>query len=144
MTSVSQVSGNYVANNGADSSAGIGTDESDFHSSWQLFYEGEAFDGNFLLSRLLPSRKRWPSLPSATMAMVNDPGGDREGYSLAAAWKPADAGFLPSVSTGYLLLDEDDSSATSDAWYVGLEWSDVFIEGNSFGGAIGSAPNTGR
>ena len=43
-----KVSGNYVAKNGADSSAGLGTDESASTSSWQLFYEGEAFDGNLL------------------------------------------------------------------------------------------------
>ena len=27
------------------------------------------------------------------------------------------------------------------SWYVGLEWTDVFIEGNSLGHAIGSIPN---
>jgi hypothetical protein len=42
------VSGNYVSRNGAKSDAGIGTDESQFTSSWQLFYEGELFDGGFL------------------------------------------------------------------------------------------------
>jgi carbohydrate-selective porin OprB len=28
-------------------------------------------------------------------------------------------------------------SATSQSWYVGLEWSDVFLEGNSLGLAVG-------
>ena len=28
-------------------------------------------------------------------------------------------------------------SATSQSWYVGLEWSDVFVEGNSLGMAVG-------
>jgi uncharacterized protein with PIN domain len=29
------------------------------------------------------------------------------------------------------------NSATTQSWYVGLEWSDVFLEGNSFGMAVG-------
>ena len=28
-------------------------------------------------------------------------------------------------------------SATSQSWYVGLEWDNVFLEGNSFGMAFG-------
>ena len=69
--------------------------------------------------------------------------GDGEGYSIAAAWQPEDSGFIPSISTGFSSFDADDSSDEVQGWYVGLEWSDVFIEGNSFGAAIGSAPNTG-
>ena len=30
------------------------------------------------------------------------------------------------------------------SWYVGLEWSDVFIEGNSFGLLLVSPPSTRR
>ena len=68
---------------------------------------------------------------------------DRDGYSVAAAWKPADAGLIPSISTGFSSTADDRRLRADDidSWYVGLEWSDVFIEGNSFGGAIGSAPN---
>ena len=47
---------------------------------------------------------------------------------------------MPSISTGYSTADEEGVSDDIDSWYVGLEWSDVFVEGNSFGGAIGSAP----
>ena len=47
---------------------------------------------------------------------------------------------MPSISTGYATADEEGVSDDIDSWYVGLEWSDVFVEGNSFGGAIGSAP----
>ena len=51
--------------------------------------------------------------------------------------------MIPSISTGFSSFDADGSSDEVEGWYVGLEWSDVFIEGNSFGAAIGSAPNTG-
>ena len=38
------------------------------------------------------------------------------------------------------MSDPDDSDEEIHGWYVGLEWSDVFVEGNSFGTAIGQAP----
>ena len=132
------VSGNYVAMTGADSSAGIGTDETEFTSSWQLFYEGEILDGSFLAQAGFAVNRG----VGFTMAMTDDPGGDSSSYSFAAAWKPADAGFIPSVSTGFSSTEIDDSDADYSAWYVGLEWSDVFIEGNSFGGGIGESPNS--
>ena len=63
---------------------------------------------------------------------------------MAAAWQPADSGLIPSISTGFSSFDPSTSGNSDvDGWYVGLEWSDVFIEGNSLGYAIGSAPNTG-
>ena len=65
----------------------------------------------------------------------------RHGYSVAAAWKSAEAGLMPSISTGYSWSDPDGTSDYIDSWYVGLEWSDVFIAGNSFGGAIGTPPS---
>ena len=129
-----KVSGNYVAKNGADSSAGLGTDESASTSSWQLFYEGEAFDGNLL------AQVGYSFDQNVGLAIGNSSTADREGFSVAAAWKPADAGIVPSISTGYSSADEEGVSKDIESWYVGLEWSDVFIEGNSFGGAIGSAP----
>ena len=70
-------------------------------------------------------------------------GGDGEGYSIAAAWQPADSGWMPSISTGYSSFDPEASSEEVEGWYVGFEWSDVLIDGNSLGYAIGSMPNTG-
>ena len=56
---------------------------------------------------------------------------------------PEESGWIPSISGGWGLTDISDSSlgyvksATTQSWYVGLEWSDVFLEGNSFGIATG-------
>ena len=63
-------------------------------------------------------------------------------YSLAAAWKPADSGLIPSISTGWSKADDADSTKDYNAWYVGLEWSDAFIAGNSLGAAMGVTPNS--
>ena len=49
---------------------------------------------------------------------------------------------MPSISTGYSIADpESDDYDEINSWYLGLEWNDVGIEGNSLGGAIGEAPS---
>ena len=64
-------------------------------------------------------------------------------FGLSAWWVPEESGWIPSVSTGFGLTDVSDSnlanvdSATLTSWYVGLEWDDVFIDGNSLGIAGG-------
>ena len=131
------VSGNYVAWDG--SSTGIGRDETASTSSWQLFYEGEVFEGKFLAQAGYAYAQN-VGLTIGTDKAAAEAGDTRHGYSLAAAWQPADAGFIPSVSGGWSVSDPDDSDEDIQGWYVGLEWSDVFVEGNSFGTAIGQAP----
>ncbi|QNJ01343.1 outer membrane porin [Synechococcus sp. A15-62] len=131
-----KLSGNYVAVDGNDSSVGIGTDAGTTTSSWQLFYEGEVFEGSFL-AQLGYSYEQNAGLAIGTAATT----ADRHGYSVAAAWAPGEAGIIPSISTGYSFADVEDESEDINSWYVGLEWSDVFMEGNSLGAAIGEAPS---
>ena len=52
---------------------------------------------------------------------------------------PEESGWIPSISAGYggtwsEITDED---VYTNSWYVGLEWSDAFIDGNSLGFAVG-------
>ena len=47
---------------------------------------------------------------------------------------------MPSISTGYSWSDVEGTDQHIDSWYAGVEWSDVLVEGNSFGGAVGEAP----
>ena len=131
------VSGNYVARNGEESGAGILTDESNFTSSWQLFYDGELFDGSFLAQFGYAVNRG----VGFTMAVDTDIT-DSSNYSLAAAWKPADSGLMPSISGGWSKTDAQTGTNEFDAWYVGLEWSDAFFAGNSLGTAIGVSPNS--
>ncbi|NMP05387.1 carbohydrate porin, partial [Cyanobacteria bacterium 150NLHA] len=65
---------------------------------------------------------------------------------ISAWWSPAETGWMPSVSAGWGLNSVteagDDAntiyeSATSQSWYVGLQWEDAFIEGNVLGAAVG-------
>ena len=50
---------------------------------------------------------------------------------------------MPSISTGWSTSEAESGSNDLSAWYVGLEWSDAFIAGNSLGTAIGVTPNDG-
>ena len=66
-------------------------------------------------------------------------GGQTNSWGLSAWWMPEESGWIPSVSTGvgmtYADAPGDDEESAS--WYVGLEWSDAFIAGNSLGMAVG-------
>ena len=132
-----KLSGNYVAWDG--SSTGIGRDETGSTSSWQLFYEGEVAEGSFL-AQVGYAYAQNVGLTIGTNKAAAEAGDSRHGFSIAAAWAPADSGIIPSVSGGYSLSNPDGSDEEITSWYAGFEWSDVGIEGNSFGTGIGQAP----
>ena len=71
-------------------------------------------------------------------------------YGLSAWWMPEEAGLIPSVSTGFGVTYLDTEVGAVDAnielysWYVGLEWDDVFTDGNSLGFAFGQPTWVGK
>ena len=134
------LSGNYVAYSGGnDSSVGIGTDETGSVSAWQLMYTGEQLGGG-VTAAVAYSYERNFGLTIGTSAANELPSEERHNWSIAGSWAPLDSGPIPSISAGYGYADPSDTSEEVQTWYVGVEWSDVFFEGNSFGGAIGQAP----
>ena len=77
---------------------------------------------------------------------------------ISAYWQPSNSGWIPSISLGWGLNSytyspifvttisisgstsfklPDFDGAQSQSWYVGLQWTDVFIKGNSAGMAVG-------
>ncbi|MAR05896.1 MAG: porin [Cyanobium sp. NAT70] len=72
---------------------------------------------------------------------------ENHSWSLSAFWTPEDSGWVPSVSAGvakaYLAGNKDyrhSYSGQADkfaSWMVGLQWSDVFLQGNDLGFAVG-------
>ena len=120
-------------------STGIGRDESSSTSTWQLFYEGEAFNGSFLAQAGFAYAQNIP-LTIGTNAAYKVEGDSRLGFSAAAAWMPYELGILPSISGGWSMSSPQDSEEKITGWYLGFEWDDVLIEGNSFGFATGQAP----
>jgi len=74
-------------------------------------------------------------------------GQESNSIALSAYWQPSESGFVPSISAGYGYNGvSGKGSATgatdSDSWYVGLQWSDVFAQGNSAGVAVGQPGNS--
>jgi len=74
--------------------------------------------------------------------------GTSNNYGLSAYWTPKTAGFIPSVSVGwgYSSYDAANTPTTiggvsgitaAQNWYVGLQWADAFVKGNSLGMAVG-------
>ena len=70
---------------------------------------------------------------------------DSHSYSAHAFWRPEDSGFMPSISAGlgasYLGgnsdWDDNTNKRAMASWMVGLTWTDVFLEGNALGYAVG-------
>jgi len=61
-------------------------------------------------------------------------------YGLRAWWRPADSGTAtPQVSVGYdySVLDGYDTNDTTDAFFVGLTWLDIFNADDRIGIALG-------
>ena len=67
---------------------------------------------------------------------------DSNSWSFNAFWRPQESGWIPSISAGvgksYLSGDFNyNQKETYGSWMVGLQWSDVFLEGNDLGFAVG-------
>ena len=69
--------------------------------------------------------------------------GNGHSYGISAWWTPEDSGLIPSISAGMGQSFIDDGTTGIDidyeltSWYVGFEWDDAFIDGNSLGFAVG-------
>jgi hypothetical protein len=81
--------------------------------------------------------------------------------ALSAYWSPQSASWFPSLSAGWGLTTYTSGgngyaigpvnavgglggivnpNITAQSWYLGMQWSDVFVKGNSAGMALGQAP----
>ncbi len=79
----------------------------------------------------------------ATSAGKASSTGPATAYSARAYWKPEESGFLPTFQVGYDIKNIDDEGDAGDveqtqAWMVGLMWTDVLVDGNRAGVAFGS------
>jgi len=70
--------------------------------------------------------------------------GNNSSVGLSAWWSPEETGWVPSISTGWgynSITNGEDTfvfrSATTQSWYVGLQWADAFLKGNTLGMAVG-------
>ena len=135
---------NYVASNGfADSTIGVFNSESGINALAQLGVRGSNW-GAAVAYRYGSegSRIRVPNFSPSTL----ESGQDSNSFSIAGYWSPIDAGWAPSISVGYGYNAVSNGPVfDSQSWMVGLQWSDVFYEGNAAGVAVGMPPfNSGN
>ena len=67
--------------------------------------------------------------------------------ALNAYWQPQNSGIVPSISAGYGYNGVSGAGPTtgatsSNSWFVGLQWADVFAKGNGAGIAVGQPGNS--
>jgi hypothetical protein len=164
------ISANYVAANGNvgnpnnflnGGGGGIGTEGSAQTGSAQIAWNNENFGLAAIYTYTSPegglaglyggNGTPLANIGYALSDKVNSVG-------LSGYWQPSNSGWLPSISLGWGLnahsatsssagaLESAIDGATTQSWYVGLQWSDVFIKGNAAGMAVGQATfltNTG-
>ena len=147
------VSANYVSANGNNSDpsedggcgGGIATDCAASNGTVQLAYTADQWGVAAAYNYASGDNGVGVYSGNATPAAVTLAGaGVTNSFGLSAYWSPEESGWIPSISTGWginttTVEDSALNSGTSQSWYVGLEWSDVFIEGNSAGMAVGQA-----
>jgi len=149
---------NYVAANGNVGApdnrlavcGGIGNDCSQQTGTAQLAYSGT----NFGLAAAYTYSSGGGSAglyggngtPTAVAAFSNANSVNSVGIS--GYWQPSNSGWIPSISTGWGIntytygngtgaFGADFGGAQSQSWYVGIQWTDVFIKGNAAGFAVG-------
>ncbi|CAK27167.1 Porin, P stress induced [Synechococcus sp. RCC307] len=161
------VSANYVANGGNESFSnsssqsdaallgGIANENSRGTGTVQIAYTGD--DWNLTAAYAYNQGGAYGYIPVGT-PMAGDPFGGLSNFSVSSVaisgwFAPEDWGrWMPSVSAGWGLngytanadasvwgisaVDEGDN-AESQSWYVGLQWPDVFLQGNYLGTAVG-------
>jgi len=136
---------NYVAQEGDDSQTGVFDSDGALNFLAQVGYKapnwGVGVGYRYGSEGTRP--RSYNGLLGANGALVD--GQESNAIALNAYWQPSESGFIPSVSAAYgYNFVSGTTGATdatdSDSWMVGLQWSDVFVDGNSAGVAVGQAP----
>jgi hypothetical protein len=135
---------NYVssnANNANPNVGGIGTDGAASTFTAQLGYAGTNYGLAFAYTYGQNGPQLYPG--NATGLALSGFSGTNSNYGLSAYWSPKETGFIPSISTGwgYSTLAAPEGSGieitAAQNWYVGLQWADAFLKGNTLGMAFG-------
>jgi hypothetical protein len=137
---------NYVAQSGDDSSTGIFNSDGALNLLAQIGYRADNWGvGVGYRYGTEGTRPRsYNGLLGASGALVN--GQESNSVAVNAYWQPTQSGWIPSISAGYgYNFVSGATGATdatnSDSWFVGLQWDDAFVSGNTAGIAVGQAPS---
>jgi hypothetical protein len=159
------ISANYVSANGNNGSpnefvedcGGIGNDCSAQTGTVQIAYGGSNFGLAAAYTYTNPQGGQAGLYGGNATPFANATFGLADSvnsFGVSGYWTPFTGRWFPSISAGWGIntLSQDDPAtistenldatfdidgATSQSWYVGLQWSDFLIRGNSFGMAVG-------
>jgi hypothetical protein len=138
---------NYVAQNGDDSETGVFNADGALNFLAQVGYRAPQWGAavGYRYGTEGSRVRTFNALGGGSGALVA--GQESNSIALSAYWQPSQSGFVPSISAGYgyngVSGDGSSTGATnSDSWYVGLQWSDAFVTGNSAGIAVGQPGNS--
>jgi len=135
---------NYVAQNGDNSDTGVFNESGALNTMAQIGYRGQNWGvgAGYRYGTEGTRVRTYNGLNGASGSLL--PGQSSNGYAINAYWQPEQSGAIPSISAGYgwnTVSNVGNSANTnSDSWFVGTQWSDVFVKGNSAGVAVGQAP----
>jgi hypothetical protein len=137
---------NYVSTNGQLSDpnvGGIATDGAGSVGTVQIAYAPENWG---LAAAYNYSSENAGSLYAGNgtpLAVLTTGSGNNSSVGVSAWWSPEEAGWFPSFSAGWGFnsITNDNStdfrSVDTQSWYVGLQWADAFMNGNTLGMAVG-------
>ena len=134
---------NYVAQSGQDSTRGEFDRSGALNTLAQIGYRGDNYSIAFGYRYGTEGTRvrTYNGLDGASGALV--PGQTSNGYALNAYWQPTQSGWVPSISAGYgwnTVSGTPSAATNSQSWFAGLQWEDVFADGNTAGVALGQAP----
>ena len=142
------VSANYVSALGSDSTKGLFTTESGATASVQVGYQQEQWGLAAIWSYVQPLTQFVPGTTPLVHSSIDHGeavGAETNAFGISAFWQPLESGWMPSVSLGWGINSTSYGVSTtgrpsvSQSWMVGLQWTDVFAQGNDFGFAVGQA-----
>jgi hypothetical protein len=142
-----------ITTNGTAAAGGGGilTQSSQSTTTVQLGYAGAnwgtAFAYTYAQNGTMSSLYGGNGTPLANVAAGAGTGVSNN-YGLSAYWSPKTAGYVPSISAGWGYSSYDAANTSTlvgsvsgitaaQNWYVGLQWADAFVKGNSLGMAVG-------
>ena len=142
------ISANYVSangDNGNPSEGGIGTSGSQETGTVQIGYAGDNFGLAAAYTYSNGTGIYGGNGTPFAVAMFNT-AESVNSVGISGYWQPLNASWFPSISAGWGINttgdDGDDDAfefaqSTSQSWYVGLQWADAFVKGNTLGMAVG-------
>ena len=130
-----------------ENSGGIATSCSQSTFTGQIAYGGESFGLALAYSYAQGGAGLYGGNGTPLAVAASSFSNNTSSVGISGYWSPSLSALLPSISAGWGISGyrlEDGGvlfswidGASSQSWYVGLQWSDVLAKGHAFGMAVG-------